>query len=85
MYESKSKRKSDKRKQNQQSPMADYENDKKKVGRWTPEEDEKLQKLIEGFVFKFMSRIWRKELENHKWHDGRSKCYIVFAQMDENT
>ncbi|CAD8124550.1 unnamed protein product [Paramecium sonneborni] len=49
MYESKSKRKNDKRKQNQQSPIADYENDKKKVGRWTPEEDEKLQKLIEEY------------------------------------
>lgn len=48
IYEGKSKRKNEKRKHNQLSPIADYGNDKKKVGRWTPEEDEKLQKLIEG-------------------------------------
>lgn len=48
IFDGKPKRKSDKRKQVVQSPIADYGSDKKKVGRWTPEEDEKLQKLIEG-------------------------------------
>ncbi|CAD8119254.1 unnamed protein product [Paramecium sonneborni] len=39
-----------------QTIMDDYRKDRKKVGRWTPEEDQKLQKLIEEYG----DKNWRK-------------------------
>ncbi|CAD8206524.1 unnamed protein product [Paramecium octaurelia] len=48
-YDAKSNRNNQKYEQPIQSPPDDYANDQKKVGRWTPQEDDKLQKLIEEY------------------------------------